>query len=180
MKGKLSVIPIPLTQYYLDKDNGFVKRMLYTLSAVALFILLMAMVNFINISISSSSSRIREIGVRKALGGLKQQIILQFLAESVILAGIATLIALACYPLLTPVFSSMLGKQLPGLLHFPTSYTLVPFLLILLIGGLAGFYPALVLSRSGTVDSLKGKLKTIKENVWLRDRKSTRLNSSHV
>ena len=95
MKGKLSVIPIPLTQYYLDKDNGFVKRMLYTLSAVALFILLMAMVNFINISISSSSSRIREIGVRKALGGLKQQIILQFLAESVILAGIATLIALA-------------------------------------------------------------------------------------
>jgi putative ABC transport system permease protein len=168
MKGKLEVVPVPLTQYYLNKDKGFVKRMLYTLSAVALFILLMAIVNFINIIISSSSSRIREIGVRKALGGRKQQIILQFLAESVILAGIATLIALACYPLLTPVFSAMLGKQLPRLSDFPFYYALVPLLLILLVGGLAGFYPALILSRSQTVDSLKGKLKTIKENVWLR------------
>jgi putative ABC transport system permease protein len=168
MKGKLTVIPIPLTRYYLDKDNGFVKRMLYTLSAVALFILLMAMVNFINISISSSSSRIREIGVRKALGGLKKQIIIQFLAESVILAGIATLIALLIYPLLAPVFSSMLGKQLPGLFDFPLYYAFVPLILVLLVGGLAGFYPAIVLSRAQTVDSLKGKLKTIKEKVWLR------------
>jgi putative ABC transport system permease protein len=168
MQGKLSVTAIPLTQYYLNKDNGFVKRMLYTLSAVALFILLMAMVNFINISISSSSSRIREIGIRKALGGLKRQIIIQFLAESIILAGIATLIALACYPLLKPFFSSMLGKQLPGISAFPLYYVLLPLLLILLVGGLAGFYPALVLSRSQTVDSLKGKLKSIKEKAWLR------------
>ena len=168
MKGKLEVIPIPLKQYYLNKDNGFVKRMLYTLSAVALFILLMAIVNFINISISSSSSRIREIGVRKALGSLKRQIIIQFLAESVILAGIATLIALAGYILLQPVFSNMLGKQLPGLSDFPYYYALVPFVLIFLVGCLAGFYPAIVLSRAQTVDSLKGKLKSIKNNVWLR------------
>lgn len=168
MKGKLTVTPVPLSQYYLNKDNGFVKRMLYTLSAVALFILLMAIVNFVNISISSSSSRIREIGVRKALGGLKQQIIIQFLAESIILAGIATLIALSIYPLLTPVFSSILGKPLPRLSDFPVYYALLPLVLLLLVGGLAGVYPAIVLSRLQTVDSLKGKLKTNKENVWLR------------
>jgi putative ABC transport system permease protein len=72
------------------------------------------------------------------------------------------------YPLLSPVFSGMLGKQLPGLSDFPFYYTLVPFVLILLVGGLAGFYPAIILSKLQTVDSLKGKLKSVKENVWLR------------
>ena len=70
--------------------------MLYALSFVGLFILLMAIINFINISISGSSARIKEIGIRKVLGGLKKQIIIQFLTESVILVLLATIRGCYC------------------------------------------------------------------------------------
>ena len=160
--------PIALTDYYLQKDNGLVKKMIYALSFVGLFILLMAIVNFINISISGSSARIREIGVRKVLGGLKKQIIIQFLTESVILVSLSTVFAIALYPLLQPLFGELVGKSIPVLSSFPLYFLGIPVALILIVGLLAGMYPALVLSSLKSVDSLKGKLKTIKENVWLR------------
>ena len=84
-KNDLTVKAVPLTDYYLDKSNGLVKKMLYSVSFVGLFILLMAIANFVNIFISNSSARIKEIGIRKVMGGMKRQIIVQFLTESVIL-----------------------------------------------------------------------------------------------
>ncbi len=93
IKQNLQVKPVALKDYY-QKTNPVVKRMLYTLTLVGLFILLMAMINFINISVSSSANRMREIGVRKVLGGSKIQLIIQFLTESVILVLIATTLAL--------------------------------------------------------------------------------------
>jgi putative ABC transport system permease protein len=168
IKQNLTVNAIPLTQYYLEKDNGLVKRMLFALSFVGGFILLMAVINFINISISSSSTRIREIGVRKALGGLKNQIIFQFLIESLILVLISTAFALAAYPLVKPFFGELIGKEIPGLSSFPVYFIGVPAALVLLVGLLSGLYPAFVLSSLNSVDSLKGKLKNIKESKWLR------------
>ncbi len=168
IKQNLTVHPIALTDYYLQKDNGLVKKMIYALSFVGLFILLMAIVNFINISISGSSARIREIGVRKVLGGLKNQIIMQFLTESVILVLLSTVFALALYPLLQPFFGELVGKSIPVLSSFPLYFLGIPVALVVIVGLLAGMYPALVLSSLKSVDSLKGKLKTIKENVWLR------------
>lgn len=168
IKQNLTVQPVALIDYYLQKDNGLVKKMLYALSFAGLFILLMAVVNFINISISSSSSRIREIGVRKTLGGLKQQIIFQFLTESLILVLLSTVIALGLYPVLQPLFSEMTGKAAPDLSSFPLYFISIPVTLIVCVGLLAGIYPAFVLSSVNSVDSLKGKLKSIKENVWLR------------
>jgi putative ABC transport system permease protein len=167
-RQNLTVQAVPLTEYYLQKDNGLVKRMLYALSFVGLFILLMAVVNFVNISISSSSARIREIGVRKVLGGLKKQIIIQFLTESVILVLIATVVALLVYPLFQPLFGDLVGKQIPGLSTFPLYYIGIPAALVVLVGLLSGLYPAFVLASLKSVDSLKGQLKTIKENQWLR------------
>lgn len=168
VKQNITVHPVALTAYYLQKDNGLVKRMLYTLSIVGLFILLMAIVNFINISISGSSARIKEIGVRKALGGLKKQIIIQFLTESFILVFLSMIFAFALYPLLQPLFAEMVGKSVPVLSSFPLYFLSIPIALIAIVGLLAGMYPALVLSSIRSVDSLKGKLKSIKENVWLR------------
>lgn len=168
IKQNLTVRPIPLSEYYLEKNNALVKRMLYTLSFVGVFILLMAVVNFINISISNSSTRIKEIGVRKVLGGLRSQIISQFLAESVILVLISTVLALGLYPLLQPYFGEILGKAIPGFGSFPVYFVFIPALLILVIGVLAGIYPAFILSSLQSVDSLKGKLQSIKENIWLR------------
>ena len=168
IKQNLTVRPIALTDYYLQKDNGLVKKMIYALSFVGLFILLMAIVNFINISISGSSARIREIGVRKVLGGLKKQIVIQFLTESVILVLLSTVLAIGLYPMLQPLFGELVGKSIPVISSFPLYFLGIPVALIIIVGVLAGTYPALVLSSLKSVDSLKGKLKTIKENVWLR------------
>jgi putative ABC transport system permease protein len=168
IKTTLKIHPIPLTQYYVEKDNGLVKRMLYTLSLVALFILLMAVVNFINITISSAGNRMREIGVRKVLGGLKMQLVMQFLAESLILVLIATVLAVVVYPVTKPFFEEIVGKQIPALTAFPIYFSAIPLVVVLLVGILAGAYPAFVLSSINTLSSLKGKLKTVKENVVLR------------
>jgi putative ABC transport system permease protein len=142
--------------------------MLYVLSSVGLFILLMAIVNFINIAISSAGSRTKEIGVRKVLGGFRSQLIAQFLAESTILVFIATTTAVIAYPFAKTLFSDLLGKNIPTLTDFPAYFIAIPILLIVILGFLAGFYPAFVLSSVKTVDSIKGKLSTIQHKIGLR------------
>jgi putative ABC transport system permease protein len=168
IKENLKVEPVALTGYYLQKDNGLVLKMLYALSFVCFFILLMAVVNFVNISINSSSARIKEIGVRKVLGGLKKQIVIQFLVESIILVLFSTLLAVAAYPLLSNVFAEIVGKQLPGITTLPVYIISATAILVLVLGVLAGLYPALILSSYNSVDSLKGKLKTVGGSVGLR------------
>jgi putative ABC transport system permease protein len=168
IKQNLSVVPIALTDYYLQKDNGLVKRMLYTLSFVGLFILLMAVINFINISIRSSSTRMKEIGMRKVMGGLRKQVILQFLTESVTIVFMAMVLAIAVYPFVTPLFSQLIGKAMPEFSAFPFYFIFIPAAFVIVTGVLAGLYPAFILSSINTIDSLKGKLKSVKENVLLR------------
>jgi putative ABC transport system permease protein len=167
-KENLTVRPIALTEYYLQKNKALVKRMLLTLSLVGLFILFMAILNFINLSIGSAGTRIREIGVRKALGGLKQQLAAQFLSESLLLVAVATGLAWLAYPLAQPYFEQIVGKKLPGFADFPPVFVLLPFVVVAVVGLLAGLYPALVLSSMKTVDSLKGKLRSANESLWLR------------
>jgi putative ABC transport system permease protein len=166
--SNLTPYPAPLKKYYLQKDNGLVSKMLWTVSFIALFIMIMAIINFINVSITKSSGRIREVGVRKVLGGMRQQLILQFLTESITLVFFATVFAFIIYSLANPLLSSILGKQIPQLSSLPISFFLISGVAILVLGCLAGFYPAFILSALKTVDSLKGKLKSIKENVALR------------
>ncbi|KAA2239429.1 FtsX-like permease family protein [Chitinophaga agrisoli] len=159
---------VSLRDYYLEANNGLVKRMLFILSAIALFILLMAVINFINMSISRSASRMKEIGIRKVLGGLRKQLVGQFLAESVILVSVATGIAMMLYLCARPLLAGILGKTVPGITELPPYFIACPFILILITGLAAGLYPAFVLSSLGSIDSLKGKLTTVKENVLLR------------
>jgi len=168
VKNNLTVTPVRLTDYYLQKDNALVRRMLYSLGFVGLFILLMAVVNFVNISISSSSTRTREIGIRKVLGGLRTQLVLQFLTESMILVAIATGLAIALYPFARGVFGELVDKEIPSMGEFPLYFVSIPAGIILFVGLLAGMYPAFVLSSLKSVDSLKGKLRSVKENVLLR------------
>jgi ABC-type antimicrobial peptide transport system permease subunit len=159
---------VPLKDYYLSANNGLIKKMLYALSAIAIFILMMAIINFINMSVSRSATRMREIGIRKVLGGLKKQLIMQFLIESIILVGFATVVAMIMYVFSKEMFSNILAKEIPSLSDFPLYFIAFPLLLILVIGFIAGIYPAFVLSSLKSVESLKGKLSSIKENVWLR------------
>lgn len=164
----LTQYPVALKEYYLSKDNGLVKKLIYALSIIAFFILLMAVINFLNLTISHSATRLKEIGIRKVMGGLKKNLVVQFLTESVILVLFATFLALFLYAISRNYFSSVLGKIIPKLTAFPPVFIIILFAMALLIGLLAGIYPALILSSFKTVDSLKGKLSTVKEKIWLR------------
>ncbi len=168
IKNNLKVNPVLLSDFYQQKDNGLVKRMIYTLSFVGLFILLMAIINFVNISISTAGSRMKEIGVRKVMGSMRIHLIFQFLIESFMMVLIATLLALITFSILVPVFSELVSAKIPTLSSFPPNTVLVFGALILLISLLAGIYPAFVLSSLKATDAIKGKLKTKSAHVIMR------------
>lgn len=159
---------VPIKDVYLEANNGVVKKTVFTLTLVAVFILLMAIVNFVNISIGNSFTRIKEIGVRKMLGSIKGHIIGQFLAEAVLISLFSLSISLIFYEILKPFFEQILNKEIPSLRLVSPYFYATCILLSLSIGLLSGVYPAFVLSSLPSIDSLKGKLKSIKENVFFR------------
>jgi putative ABC transport system permease protein len=159
---------LSLKDYYLTSNNRLVEKTLYALSAIALFILLMAIINFVNMSVSRSAARMREIGIRKVLGSLKKQLILQFLTESILIIFFSTLFALVLYVSTQSLFSNVLGKPVPSLRDFPFHFSAFAFAFILIVGFIAGIYPAFVLSSLKSVESLKGKFVSVKENVLFR------------
>lgn len=166
--ANLTVHAEPLTRYYLDANGATVRRMIFTLSSIAVFILGMAMINFVNLSVSRSDARMKEIGVRKVLGSLQRQLRAQFLAESVGLALLATIIALALYTVLCPFFSVMLNREMPTLLDLPLAAWSLIALFGVLTGWLVGLYPALLLSSVPTVNVLKGKTGSLARHLRLR------------
>ncbi|GAA4461729.1 ABC transporter permease [Nibrella saemangeumensis] len=168
IRQNLTAYVTPLTDYYLQSNNGLVRKMLVTLTAVGLFVLLMAVINFVNIAMGSSASRLREIGVRKVLGGLRRQLISQFLTEALVLTTLAAVLSVGLYVLFRPVFQDVVGKSIMSLINLPWRYGWLLLLGILVIGGLAGGYPALHLSAYPSVDSLKGKARSVKEGVYFR------------
>ncbi|WP_428330005.1 ABC transporter permease [Mucilaginibacter sp.] len=168
VSDNLTPLLLPLKTYYIDANDGLVKKMLYTLSFISLFILLMAIINFVNICIGRSSSRMKEMGIRKVLGGMKKQLMWQFLTESTVLVTLATILAMVIYVLGRQYFGDVLGKDIMSLFAFPWYLYFVPVLFALFVGLLAGIYPALVLSSLKSVDSLKGKLSSVKESVLFR------------
>ncbi|PRY41059.1 ABC-type antimicrobial peptide transport system permease subunit [Spirosoma oryzae] len=168
VRQNLWVEPVLLTDYYRQKDNQLVNRMLLTLGLTGLFILLMAVVNFVNLTIGQSHTRIREIGVRKVLGSPRNQLIGQLLTESLLLTSLATGLAFATYPFARSYFEEVVGKPLLPLSSLPIGFAVVPFLLVLLVGLLAGFYPAVVLSSLRMVDAVKGQLQSVAGKTSLR------------
>lgn len=164
----LTTYVTPLPAYHLHSNNGLVWKMIMTLLAVAGFILLMAVVNFVNLSLGSSSARLREIGVRKSLGSLRWQLTVQFLAEAFVLTSIATVLSLGLYGLCRSLFMAVVGKPIPALWHLPGLFFGGLLALMLLVGALAGGYPALYLSAYSAVDSLKGKLRSVREGQLFR------------
>ena len=143
-------------------------KYVYIFSAVAVFMLLIACINFMNLSTASASKRAKEIGVRKVLGSAKSQLIKQFLLESLFVTGIALLISIGLVYFLLPLFNQLTGQQLKfNLTDHP--YTL-PLLIGfgLFTGILAGSYPAFFLSSFQPVAVLKGKFSTGKKTSGLR------------
>jgi putative ABC transport system permease protein len=154
----------PLTGIYLhstrDGSKGGNARNVYLFSFVAVVILLIACINFVNLTTARSVERAREVGVRKVMGALRLQLALQFAGESVILCLIAYGFSLIAAALLLPQFNQLAGKTISqGIFEHPADlcYLLVA---TLVIGLLAGFYPALVLSSFRPSSVLKGRFST--------------------
>ncbi|MCC6410736.1 MAG: ABC transporter permease [Saprospiraceae bacterium] len=127
-------------------------------------ILLIACINFTTLSIGRSAGRAREIGMRKVIGASRAQLAKQYLVEAVLLSGISTAVGLALAMLLLPVFNALTDKQLAfNFQQFPELFWLVPGLAVV-VGLLAGSYPAFVLSGFSSLETLKNKLKIDGEN----------------
>ncbi|HEX8527669.1 ABC transporter permease, partial [Allosphingosinicella sp.] len=130
-------------------------RTIITFAVVAFLILGMACVNFTNLATARASQRAREVALRKVLGANRKQLITQFLAESVLVAAIAMLLALAIVELLLPFLSSFLDADL-NMTYFGSGGMLLPILgLVLLVGAAGGIYPAFYLSRFQPAQILK-------------------------
>lgn len=155
----------PLSDYYLLTNHGAVLKLVLSLTAIIAFILILAITNFVNITIAASFNRLREVGIRKVIGGRRGQLVFQFLTESILLSLFSVAIALVLYQLLHPVFGTMLNTQLPSLANFKLSYWLWISILPFFVGIVAGLYPALFQSGSGAIESLKGKAKSVQGTI---------------
>jgi putative ABC transport system permease protein len=126
----------------------------YILSGIALFVLLIACINFVNLTVARSVKRAKEIGIRKVIGGNRKQLIIQFLGESFFLCTIAFVLAIAIAQLVLPLFSDLANKVLSLSYLFDVKLVTGYIVLYIITGLLAGFYPALVLSGYDPVKTL--------------------------
>ena len=168
IQQNLTVELSAVKDYYIKDHGGAARKMIMVLSLAALFILLMAVINFVNINIGTSSYRLKEIGLRKVFGGAKTQLITQFIAEAIILTMVAAIISLIAYQLLRPVFDQVLNTKLESVFRFSARPVLLLFALVFVTGFIAGVYPAFVMSSSRVINAVKGKIDSAKGGLFLR------------
>ena len=137
--------------------NGDIQYV-YIFSVVASFVLLIACINFMNLSTARSSKRAKEVGVRKALGSLRHQLMIQFFAECVLLSFLALIVALGVVSVLLPFFNDIADKTLSISRLFSLNFVITLAILPVLVGVLAGSYPAIFLSSFEPIQVLKGRL----------------------
>jgi putative ABC transport system permease protein len=172
--NKIGFFLQPLTDIHLHSDLtgdmqpygdiGYV----YIFSAVAIFMLLIACINFMNLSTAGASKRAREVGIRKVMGSVRGQLIRQFLLESLLLTALALLLALLLAYLALPLFNDLTGQNLE--LEFRSNPWVIPVLILfgLFTGVLAGSYPAFFLSSFNPITVLKGKFAAGRKSIGLR------------
>lgn len=165
---------VPLKKIHLDEDvknnvtEGGSVTYLYILGSIALFTLLIACINFMNLATAQSAKRSAEVGIRKVLGAEKRLLVTQFLGEAILMSLFAFIIAFALTKILLPLFNSVSGKTLS--LSFSDNIILiVSFILLSVITGLiAGSYPAFYLSSFNPAKVLKGKFSNSFSAIALR------------
>jgi putative ABC transport system permease protein len=150
-----------------DSNSGSIKNV-YIFSVVAVFILLIACFNFINLTTARSAERAKEVGIRKVVGAGKAQLTRQFIGESVLICMIAFILTLGAAALLLPSFNQLAGKTLSKNIFNNPGFVGTLFLASIGIGLLAGIYPALVLSSFKPVTVLKGRFATGTKGILLR------------
>jgi len=152
---KLKTDLLPLTKVHLNFGR---RTYVYIFSVIAVFILLIASINYMNLATASSSNRAREVGLRKVMGAKRAELIQQFLGESIFMSALGLVFSLILVRIGLPLINELTSKQLTfSLLHGHSMYLFL-FALIFAVGLISGFYPAFFLSSSRPVDTLKASL----------------------
>lgn len=170
--NELGFVLQPLTSIHLyshttsEFEPGGDVKYIYIFGAIAIFMLLIACINFVNLSTASAAKRAKEVGVRKVMGSRKTDLVKQFLTESVLITFIALIISAILVQITLPLFNELSGKKLT----FNFSITPLTALIALgiLVGILAGMYPAFFLSSFKPIATLKGKFTTTASSYNLR------------
>ena len=156
----------PLGEIHFDARYGALngrvadKVTLYELSAIAMFILLLGCINFINLSTAQGAQRSKEIGIRKTMGSSRKQLIAQFLSETFLITLIAVIISVASAPVILKLFSGFIPEGVTADIFGQPAVLLFLAGVICVVSLLSGFYPALVLSGYNPVVVLKGQLQS--------------------
>lgn len=169
----------PLSKAHLYSDFEYEigitgsSTVVWGLLIIALFIITIAWVNYVNLATARSVDRAKEVGIRKVVGGLRRQLMTQFLAESLIVNVISILIALVIVALVQGSFNNLLQNQLSLSYLFTkglSGYSILIGLVLIIIAGIvvSGFYPAFVLSAFKPIAVLKGKLSSSKKGIAFR------------
>jgi putative ABC transport system permease protein len=156
------------SHYMMEPGENGDGKTVYLLLGIAFFIAIIAWVNYINLATARAVTRAREVGVRKAVGSQRRQLIIQFLSESAVLNGIALLLALLIVIIAIPGFNRLSGQQLSFSLFSRPDFWLGLIGLFLVGIFFSGLYPAFVLSGFKPVEVLKGKMGTTKQGSLLR------------
>ena len=173
--AKYEFVLQPLSDIHLHSNldaelepNGDIAYV-YIFSIIALGILLIACINFTNLATARSANRLKEIGVRKTLGSSRNQLIKQFLSESILMTFIAGIISLIIIEFALPYFSDLIGKHL-SIDYLENAFS-IPLLIlfILFVGIISGAYPALYLSSFNPTKVLKKETGNSGKNPWLRN-----------
>jgi len=168
----LSTNPLANIHLYGNKksseENGGDIRYIYLFAAIGFFILLIACINFMNLTTAKSAVRAKEIGVRKVLGSRRKQLVSQFLTESILLSFVAMALSSLLIELLLPHFNNFTDKEMS--MNFLGIFTIPAFILLtLLIGVMAGGYSAFTLSNFQPLSILKGNLFNQKQKSGFRN-----------
>jgi putative ABC transport system permease protein len=165
---------IRLTDIHLksDSDNEMEVvsdiRYVYIFSAIALLILLIACINYINLATARAADRAKEVGIRKVVGAIRNQLFAQFLGESVIITFLAFALAFFSAQLVLPFFNALSGKALSSAIFYDPLFLGGSLLMMISIALLAGAYPAFAITAFKPVSVLKGNFRFSGKGIWLR------------
>jgi len=165
----------PLLDAHLYSDIETIFQTKGDINTVTIFgtigflLLLIASINFVNLSTSRSMQRANEIGIRKVVGSNKKQLISQFLIESIIITGLAVLFSLLIIMLILPEFNSFVNREIEFLFFNKWYYLPLSFLFVIIVGCAAGLYPAMILSQLKPLAILKGKSNSDTKNNKFRN-----------
>ncbi len=165
MGNTAGITLLPLTDIHLNSDkigeherNGDIKYV-YIFSAIGAFILLLACINFMNLATARSAGRAKEVGMRKVMGALRSQLIRQFMSEAILISVLSTVIAFVLAIILMSYFNDISGKNLVEWDLLSSDFIVIMSVITLIVGLLAGIYPALYLSKFRPIETLKGKIR---------------------